>query len=97
MKLLEIAFILLINAFDDFITTDEQELGCLSEEQHSVFIHIRNYIDDVFIEKINEKKPKKEEDKIKEENISLMYLPWLDDGTDAVGIYKKKYHQEMEL
>ena len=88
MKLLEIAFILLINAFDDFIT---------SEEQHSVFIHIRNYIDDVFIEKINEKKPKKEEDKIKEENISLMYLPWLDDGTDAVGIYKKKYHQEMEL
>lgn len=96
MKLLEIAFILLINAFDDFIKTEEQELGCLKDEEHANFIEMRNYIDDVFIEKTNKKKPKKEEDE--EENILLMYLPWLDDdGTDAIEVNKKKCHQEMEL
>lgn len=93
MKLLERAFTLLINAFDDFIRTEEQELGCLSNKQHSDFIDMRNYIDDVYIEKTNKENPKQEEEK--EENVSLMYLPCLDDD-DTVEAYKKKREQEME-
>lgn len=95
MKLLEMAFTLLINAFDDFIRTEEQELGCLSNKQHSDFIAMRNYIDDVYIEKTNKENPKQEKEK--EEKVSLMYVPCLDSDDDAVEAHKKKRLQEMEL
>lgn len=94
MKLLELTFQVLINAFDDFIATEEQELGCLSNKQHSDFIAMRNYIDDVFIEKMNEGKPKLKEEK--KQNVSLMYVPCLEDNDEGMETGRKKRSKEFE-
>uniref|UniRef100_UPI0040563A9A hypothetical protein n=1 Tax=Agathobacter sp. TaxID=2021311 RepID=UPI0040563A9A len=94
MKLLEITFDMLINAFDNFIKTEEQELGCLNNKQHSDFLAMRNYIDDVFIEKLNEGKPKAKEEK--KQDIRLVYIPFLEDDDDGMDICKRKRSQEYE-
>lgn len=94
MKLLELTFQVLINAFDDFITTEEQELGCLSNKQHSDFIAMRNYIDDVFVEKMNEGKPKLKEEK--KQTVSLMYVPCLEDDDEGMETGRKKHSKEFE-
>ena len=83
---------MLIKAFDNFIATEEQELGCLNNKQHSDFIAMRNYIDDVFIEKLNEGKPKEE----KKQNVSLMYIPCLEDDDEGMETGRKKRSKEFE-
>lgn len=50
----------LIDAQDKFFEKEEKELGCLTAEEHTNFIRIRNYIDDVFMRVINAKQPKKQ-------------------------------------
>ena len=94
MKLLELTFQMLINAFDDFIATEEQELGCLNNKQHSDFLAMRNYIDDVFIEKLNEGKQKQEKEK--EQNVSLMYVPCLEDDDEGMETGRKRRSKEFE-
>lgn len=94
MNLLELTFQMLINAFDDFIATEEQELGCLNNTQHSDFLAMRNYIDDVFIEKLNEGKPKQEKEK--EQNVSLMYVPCLEDDDEGMETGRKRRSKECE-
>lgn len=43
----------LIDALDMFFEKEEKKIGCLTAEEHSNFIKIRNYIDDVFMRVIN--------------------------------------------
>lgn len=94
MKLLELTFHMLINAFDNFIATEEQELGCLSNKQYSDFLAMRNYIDDVFIEKLNKAKPKAKEEK--KQNVSLMYIPCLDNDDEGMEAGRKRCEKECE-
>lgn len=87
-------FNLLIEAFDEFFRIEEKFVGCLTDEEHKEIMQMRNRIDEIFMQKLN---PHSHEEEEKEEKVSLMYLPWLDDDDDAIEAHKKKRHQEMEL
>ena len=52
MNMIENIFGKLIDEFDDFLTTEEKVVGCLEKDEHSNFISMRNYINDVFIKKL---------------------------------------------
>lgn len=82
----------LIGAFDTFITKEEKEIGCLTEEEHTEIIKMRNRIDDIFMQKINSNKAKTVCNNQKE---TLIVVPYLNDD-DTVEAYKKKRQQEME-
>lgn len=89
MKKIEILFNLLIKAFDEFFRMEEKEVGCLTEEEHTEIIKMRNRLDDIFMQKINSNKAKTVCDNQKE---SLMFVPYLNEEDDAV----EKREQEME-
>lgn len=94
MNMIENIFGKLIDEFDDFLTTEEKVVGCLEKDEHSNFISMRNYINDVFIKKLNESNPKPQTEH--EQNVRLAYIPFLEDDDDGMDICKKKRSQEFE-
>lgn len=94
MNMIENIFGKLIDEFDNFLTTEEQIVGCLENDEHSNFISMRNYINDVFIKKLNESNPKPQTE-CKQE-VRLAYIPFLEDDDDGMDICKKKRSQEYE-
>lgn len=85
----------LVDEFDDFLTTEEKELGCLTAEEHSNFIKIRNYIDDVFMRVINaeDKQPKKQNT---DTTATVSIIVDNDDEGGADICFMKRSHQ-MEI
>lgn len=96
MNILENIFGKLIDEFDDFLTTEEKDIGCLTDEEHTNFINIRNYISDVFIKKLNESNPNPKPQTENKQDIRLAYIPFLEDDDDGMDICKRKRSQEYE-
>lgn len=94
MHMIENIFGKLIDEFDDFLTTEEQVVGCLENDEHSNFISMRNYINDVFIKKLDKSNPKPQMEN--KQDIRLAYIPFLEDDDDGMDICKKKRSQEYE-
>ena len=83
----------LIGAFDTFITKEEKEIGCLTEEEHSAFLQMRNYIDDVFMKKI-----KASTEQPQKQNVDMISSSIISSGNDDDGadISKRKRSHELE-
>lgn len=83
----------LIDAQDKFFEKEEKEIGCLTAEEHSNFIKIRNYIDDVFMRVINAegKQPQKQS-----ADTTLSIIVENDDEGGADICFLKRSHQ-MEM
>lgn len=94
MNMIENIFGKLIDEFDDFLTTEEQVIGCLENDEHSNFISMRNYINDVFIKKLDECNPKPQAEH--KQDVRLAYIPFLEEDGDGMDICKKKRSQEYE-
>lgn len=94
MNEIENIFNELINAHDIFLSDEERKIGCLTAEEHSNFIKIRNYIDDVFMRVINAegKQPKKQST-----DTTLSIIVENDDEGGADICFLKRSQHEFEM
>lgn len=94
MNEIEKTFKELIDAQDKFFEKEEKELGCLTAEEHSNFIKIRNYIDDVFMRVINA------EDKQPQKQNTDTALPIIVENDDEGGVdvcFNRRSRHEFEM
>ena len=91
---IENGFKKLIDEFDDFLTTEEKKLGCLTLEEHANFINMRNYIDDVFMRVINaeDKQPQKQNT-----DTALSIIVENDDDGGVDVCFNRRSRQEFEM
>lgn len=93
MSEVDLLFKPLIKAMDDFLDMEERDCGCLSNEEHNIFLKMRNYCAELYGRKAA---PKIEHfSKEKQSVIPLIFLADEDDSTNAIFRWKKK--TEMEI
>lgn len=94
MQMIKFLFLTLIDAMDVFLDAEENEVGCLTEKEHSEILAMRNRINDIFMKKLKKSNTGK---KKKKKNDNLAYLFFSMEGDDDMNIRKKKRSNEMEF
>lgn len=84
----------LIDVQDKFFEKEEKEIGCLTAEEHSNFIKIRNYIDDVFMRVINAEGKQPQKQNI---DTALSVIVENDDEGGVDVCFNRRSRQEFEM
>lgn len=90
MQMIKFLFLTLIDAMDVFLDAEENEVGCLTEKEHSEILAMRNRINDIFMKKL------KKSNTGKKKNEDLIYFSYLDEYDD-MELRKKKSSNEMQF
>lgn len=88
--MIKFLFLTLIDAMDVFLDAEENEVGCLTEKEHSEILAMRNRINDIFMKKL------KKSNTGKKKNEDLIYFSYLDEYDD-MELRKKKSSNEMQF
>lgn len=94
MQMIKFLFLTLIDAMDVFLDAEENEVGCLTEKEHSEILAMRNRIDEIFMKKLKKYNARKDK---KKKNESLAYFFFSMEGDDDMELRKKKSSNEMQF